>query len=61
MGGSKYGHVAIISEVTSHDIEITQQNPGVNGSSRIRIKLIETDDGLWYIDKKRVLGWLRKK
>ena len=60
MGGSKYGHVAIISEVTDKDIEIIQQNPGINGKSRVRIDLSKTSDNLWYIEKERILGWLRK-
>ncbi len=56
---NKYGHVAIISNVTAHEIEIIQQNPGPFGKSREIISL-NNADGKWEIKNKRVLGWLRK-
>ncbi|OCF95729.1 CHAP domain-containing protein [Gilliamella sp. wkB308] len=59
MGWSRYGHVAIISKVSDNEIEIVQQNPGPNASSRETIPLIYKD-GLWKIDSFRVLGYLRK-
>ncbi|WP_220215702.1 MULTISPECIES: CHAP domain-containing protein [unclassified Gilliamella] len=59
MGWSRYGHVAIISKVSDNEIEIVQQNPGPNASSRALLPLIYKD-GLWNIDSFRVLGYLRK-
>lgn len=56
--GNRFGHVAIISEVSEKEIEIIQQNPGINGKSRIHIDLI-FEDGKWTIANNRVLGWLR--
>ncbi|NUE67374.1 CHAP domain-containing protein [Snodgrassella sp. ESL0253] len=58
-GWSQYGHVAIISKVSNNQIEIVQQNPGPNASSRATYPLIYKD-GLWKIDNFRVLGYLRK-
>lgn len=58
-GLSRYGHVAIISKVTDDEIEIVQQNPGPNASSRATYPLI-FKDGIWKIDNFRVLGYLRK-
>lgn len=55
-----YGHVAIISEVSNHSIEIIQQNGGRFASSRVNYDL-SVEKGLWHIDNSRVLGWLRKK
>src|SRR5690554_8191105 len=61
-GGSifnKYGHVAIVSNVTDSDIEIIQQNPGPFSESRESYRL-DYKDGKWEIKNERVLGWLRK-
>lgn len=57
---NKYGHVAIISDVTSHSIEIIQQNPGPFGKSRATYKL-NKQSGKWLVEDGNVLGWLRKK
>ena len=56
---NKYGHVAIISNVTEDEIEIIQQNPGPYSKSRVTHKLSLKNE-LWEIDNKDVLGWLRK-
>ena len=56
---NKYGHVAIISNVTENEIEIIQQNPGPFGSSREKYELTNSD-GKWQIENNRILGWLRK-
>ncbi len=56
---NKYGHVAIISEVTENKIEIIQQNPGPFGPSRESFRLEKK--GKWEISNDRILGWLRKK
>jgi len=55
-----YGHVVIISEVNENNIQIIQQNPGPDRSSREYIPLIQ-QSGQWYIDNNRVAGWLRKE
>lgn len=52
-----FGHVAIVSEVTAHDIEIVQQNPGVFASSRERIRLSLTEAK--QLADSNVIGWLR--
>jgi surface antigen len=57
---NKYGHVAIISNVTETEIEIIQQNPGLFSKSRERFAL-DNKDGKWEIKNTRILGWLRKE
>jgi surface antigen len=57
---NKYGHVAIISNVSNDQVEIIQQNPGPFAKSRINIKLIRKDHK-WFVDNDRTLGWLRKE
>lgn len=55
---NRYGHVAIVSRVSKDSVEIIQQNPGPNGSSRERYALKKQGDK-WTIDYKRIYGWLR--
>lgn len=55
--GNTFGHVAIISKVTSDEIEIIQQNPGPYSNSRVEYDLLENNK----IDNDRVLGFLRMK
>jgi hypothetical protein len=57
---NKYGHVAIVSNVTDTEIEIIQQNPGPYGKSRKTMQ-IEKEKGKWKVDNKRIMGWLRKE
>lgn len=57
---NKYGHVAIISNVTDNEIEIIQQNPGPFSKSRETLGL-SIKEGKWEIKNKRNLGWLRKE
>lgn len=57
---NRYGHVAIISNVTDNEIEIIQQNPGAFGKSRVNFDM-KINGGQYYIDNKRILGWLRKE
>ncbi len=57
---NRYGHVAIVSGVSDHEVEIIQQNPGATGKSRITFALVKKDNG-WKIDSDRILGWLRKE
>jgi len=56
---NKYGHVAIVSNVTENEIEIIQQNSGPFSKSRESFQL-DNKDGKWEIKNKRLLGWLRK-
>lgn len=56
--GNKYGHVAIISKVTDHTIEIVQQNAGPDAPSRETLTLIR-ENGRWHVQEKHILGWLR--
>lgn len=55
---NKYGHVAIISEVSKNTIEIIQQNPGPYSNSRETFSL-ENKNGKWHIINDRIMGWLR--
>ena len=57
---NRYGHVAIVSRVTDHGVEIVQQNPGPHGASRISLALVDTE-GNWKLGSDRILGWLRMK
>lgn len=57
---NEYGHVAIISKVTTNAIEIIQQNSGRNGNTRETYDLVHKD-GKWKINNDRILGWLRKR
>jgi hypothetical protein len=56
---NKFGHIAIISDVTENQIEIIQQNPGPFSSSRKTYPL-EYANQKWIIKGKHVLGRLRK-
>ncbi len=53
-----FGHVAIISMVNDHEIEIIQQNVGP--ITRENFKII-IKNGKWKIQQDNILGWLRKK
>ncbi len=57
---NKYGHVAIISQVTENKIEIVQQNPGKFKNTRKCLSLKKIKEK-WEIVDPDVLGWLRKK
>lgn len=56
-----YGHVAIISKVMEHSVEIIQQNPGPFSPSRVTIKIKKTPNDKWKIVNRKILGWLRKE
>ena len=56
---NRFGHVAIISKVSSNEIEIIQQNPGPFEKSRETFSL-ENKNGKWEIQDDKILGWLRK-
>lgn len=55
-----YGHVAIVSKVGENFIEIIQQNPGPEASSRDRFEIYQKG-GKWFVSDDLTLGWLRKK
>ena len=57
---NRYGHVAIISEVSDESVEIIQQNPGPFKHSRERFAL-HHENNVWKIEKRNLLGWLRKE
>lgn len=59
-GGNPYGHVAIVSSVKAHEIEIIQQNPGPFAPSRVTFDLDSTAKG-FVIGHERLLGRLRMK
>jgi surface antigen len=56
---NRYGHVAIVSAVYQSSIEIIQQNPGKNVSSRLTYPLHQKSKR-WQIKHDRIYGWLRK-
>lgn len=56
--GNSFGHVAIISHIDDNQIEIVQQNMGLN--SRIKIPLVNFYQ-YWTIADYHILGWLRKE
>jgi len=56
---NRYGHVAIVSEVTDLELKLVQQNPGPFGASRERLRLVR-ENGRWRCANRRLLGWLRK-
>ena len=56
---NRFGHVAIVSKVWDHKIEIIQQNPGPFSAPR-EVFPLEVKNGKWQIKNDRVLGWLRK-
>lgn len=55
---NRFGHVAIVSDVTADEIEIIQQNPGPFSESRERFDLAKIHNH-WNVDHSRLLGWLR--
>lgn len=57
---NKFGHVAIISNVKEHKIEIIQQNAGSYTNAR-EIFSLKRENSKWSINNTRVLGWLRKE
>lgn len=57
---NKYGHVAIVCEVSESKLTIIQQNGGPTADTRVQIPLT-TKDGRWIIERSKTLGWLRMK
>jgi len=55
---TKYGHVAIITEVSADYIEIIQQNTYMK--PRVRLAFYEKDGNYIVGDLRKPIGWLRK-
>jgi surface antigen len=55
--GGAYGHVGIVSEVSSNAVEIVQQN--IYRKPRARFGLARTN-GTFVVESKSLMGWLRK-
>jgi surface antigen len=53
-----YGHVGIVSEVTSNSVEIVQQN--IYKKPRQRFELVTTN-GAFQVQSTTLLGWLRRE
>jgi surface antigen len=56
--GGKYGHVAIVSDVTNNTVEIVQQNVGKRSRESMTVYQIK---GKWYFVNASVKCWLRKR
>lgn len=56
---TKFGHVAIVTEVTANYVEVIQQN--VYGKTRKRYELLIKDGGYYVGTKRKPAGWLRKE
>jgi len=54
-----FGHVAIVSKVTSSEIEIVQQNPGPGNPSRESFSLTRQGNG-YKVNENYIVGWLRR-
>jgi len=55
---TKFGHVAIVSEVTTNSLEVVQQN--ILSGSRQRFSLIASNGHYFVISPRQPAGWLRK-
>lgn len=56
---TKFGHVSIVTEVTSNYVEVIQQN--VYGKTREKYELITKDNQYYVGTKRKPAGWLRKE
>jgi len=56
---TKFGHVAIVTEVTDDYVEVIQQN--VYGETREKHKLMLEDNQYFVGSKRKPAGWLRKE
>ena len=57
-GTNQFGHLFIITKVTTDGVEFIQQNPGARNPSRGTYPLIQSN-GSYKIDGKNIMGWLR--
>lgn len=55
---NKYGHVAIVCNVSENTLTIIQQNGGPIAETRVQIPLTNKD-GRWTVERSKTLGWLR--
>ena len=56
---NSYGHIAIISQVNSDNIQFAQQNGGPNNPTRINVPM-GMKNGKYQLFGKHIVGWLRK-
>ncbi len=56
---TKFGHVAIVTQVTADYIEVIQQN--IYGKTREKYKIINEDSQYYIGTKRKPSGWLRKE
>jgi surface antigen len=54
---TRYGHVAIVSKISSQEIEIIQQNTGSGTRAKLPLKV---ENGCFFVGNEQTLGWLRK-
>ena len=57
-GGNQFGHLFIITKVSSDGVEFIQQNPGAGNPSR-GVYPLRQSSGRYYIEGNDILGWLR--
>ena len=55
---TKYGHVAIVSFVSTDSVEIVQQN--ILSGTRARLLLVVSNGGFYVTTPRHPAGWLRK-
>jgi hypothetical protein len=56
---NKFGHVAIVTNVTNESVECIAQNLGKGNGTRRTYPLVR-NNGIWTIEEPYILGWLRK-
>ena len=54
----KYGHVAIVSDVSDNSISIIHQNAGRFRPVRMKHSM-KNENGKWVVENSSLLGWLR--
>lgn len=57
---NRFGHVAIVTEVSENTVSIIQQNAGPFSNTRVSYDLIQ-ENNRWEILDDKIAGWLRKE
>lgn len=57
---NRFGHVAIVTEVSENTVSIIQQNAGPFSNTRVSYDLIQ-ENNRWKILDDEIAGWLRKE
>jgi len=57
-GGNSFGHLFVLTKVSSDGVEFIQQNPGQGNPSR-GVYSLRHQGGNWSINADHVVGWLR--